>query len=630
MRRLIVLGALLAALCAAVAPGLVLPGSALEWKTQPSAHGVGDNGPVLLGQTRIESNLIRIRVGHAVAFPFRAMSTGRATSISVFLAAHTRAKVVLAGVYADAHGRPDKQLSSGALVGVKPNRWMTGRIRSVSVIAGRRYWLVLLSIGGPMFLRARADGSCRSDHAAQRVLRSLPTRWRSGARRRGCPISAYVNRATPVSPTSPTSPTNPIIPGTSATLPSGVSLQQLDGGPSYYSQFSNATGWDSPNFFPIAVDNQTLGYDSSCNCWDPSQLAAYKAEGVNLFVTLYNGFNQAMINAIAADNMKLIDGPLAPSYAGSTEGGYMWFDELDGNSCSSPNWSPPSSSVLGEAVTCQELSGRVSPTTIGQVNADLQGAHGAGDKTRFDYCQYTKPVAENEGLTAAQATAYEQAGCGVISYDSYVINDGWATNHDLWRQYDDVANVRAQNSDQHPVMAWIEAANPMTNSTWSGVKATPAMEVAEAWDAIIGGARGVEWFDHDFCGGCADGYGVGTADALIDSNSAFAGLQAAVKAFNSEVTALAPVLNSPFANGYVTAAGSMNTMAKYDQSGNDFYVFAAPRSNSSQNITFTVAGSYTGPVTVYGENRTVHATNGQFTDMFANQTATHIYVIPNS
>jgi hypothetical protein len=413
--------------------------------------------------------------------------------------------------------------------------------------------------------------------------------------------------------------------GGGGAVPAGVSLQQIDGGPNYFAQFSNVPGaWDSRSFYPIGVFNQTLGYDSNSGTWDPTQLAAYKAVGINTFINLYNGYNSSMISAIKADGMYVIAGPPAQGYESNTLVGYSWVDEADGNNdCSEV----PSAAVLGETVPCDGSSGRTPASAIAQVTADLHGAHGAGDKTRFVYGNYTKPVARDQGLTPAQATAYENA-VDVISYDDYVINDGWdSPNNQLWLQNGFIRNVRAQDADAKPAWVFIEAGNPMTANYWSGVTATPAMEVAEAWQAIIGGARGIEWFDHDFAGS-SGGY-ANSSDDLIDSNPVFGSLQSAVTSFDQRVTSLAPILNDPFASGYVTNTGSVNTMAKYDAASNDFYVFAAPSSNASQNITFTVAGGYTGPITVQGENRTLQATNGVFTDQFADQTAVHVYVVPN-
>ena len=80
---------------------------------------------------------------------------------------------------------------------------------------------------------------------------------------------------------------------------------------------------------------------------------------------------------------------------------------------------------------------------------------------------------------------------------------------------------------------------------------------------------------------------------------------------------------APFADGYVTASGSMSVMAKYYNG--HYYVFAAPHAQGSQTITFRLAGAPTVTGTVIGENRTVNVKNGSFTDTFANANTVHIY-----
>ena len=63
------------------------------------------------------------------------------------------------------------------------------------------------------------------------------------------------------------------------------------------------------------------------------------------------------------------------------------------------------------------------------------------------------------------------------------------------------------------------------------------------------------------------------------------------------------------------------------------YVFAASGKPASppfpdQTVSFTVAGGYTGPVLVFDEHRSLHATRGTFRDTFADANAVHIYEIP--
>jgi hypothetical protein len=411
----------------------------------------------------------------------------------------------------------------------------------------------------------------------------------------------------------------------SAGLPSGVSLQQIDGGMNYFSKFSNVpAAWSTSNFFPIGAWNEPFPATG-----DATAVAAYKNEGVNGFMALANGYTSTLLNQLSSNGMWFInyEGGLNASVpqAGPMVG-HFWTDEADGNArCSDM----PTAAALGETVPCTSTSdGRTPASAIAQATSDYHGAHGAGDPTRFVFGQFTKPVSMNQGLTSTQAAAYENA-VDVISYDHYIINDSWNPGS-LWTQYDEVQNVRAQANYMKPVWPFIEAPSPFDPTQWSGVTATPSMIVAEAWNAIIGGARGIEYFDTDFCGSTC-GY-PGGSETLASTNSGYSAMQAAVKSFDTEVATLAPIINDPFANGYVqssvTNSNKMNVMAKYDQSSTKFYVFAAPRFNSTQTATYTVSGGYTGQVTVYGENRAVQATNGVFSDTVAGQTGVHIYVIP--
>ncbi|HWF52285.1 MAG TPA: hypothetical protein VG294_16715 [Solirubrobacteraceae bacterium] len=435
-------------------------------------------------------------------------------------------------------------------------------------------------------------------------------------------------------------------------LPSHVRLQQIDGGRHYFARFSSASRravtrasghtapadmstFDSSRFYPISVYDQTLGCTTSCgegSSWDPRLLTAYRNEGINGFISLYNGYNRSMMRGIQTYGMWAIDWPVAPSYPNPLRG-YVWFDEPDGGAIACQTIPPPG--ALGETVACgPDSSGNVPASTIARVTQDLHSARGAGDPTRVVYGNYTGGhVAANAGMSRSDAGAYVNA-VDVASYDDYIIEGAYEPDHNLWRQYDDMVSVRREARYSHPIWCYIEAGDPETHSQWSGITVTPAMETAEAWNAVIGGARGITWFDHDF-GGSDSGYANSSSD-LVDPNPAFAGLQTAIRSWDREIERLAPILNVPFATGYVSrtsvtgSGNSMNEMAKYDARSNRFYIFAAPRFNSTQTATYTVAGGYSGPVTVYGEHRTVMAAKGVFSDGVSGQTAVHVYVVPNA
>ena len=171
---------------------------------------------------------------------------------------------------------------------------------------------------------------------------------------------------------------------------------------------------------------------------------------------------------------------------------------------------------------------------------------------------------------------------------------------------------------------------------------TPPQMTASAWHALIAGARGIIWFQQDFGSGCPTDYdpfydGSDPANANYGCHYT-AGytvhdMVAAVTAFNKEVAALNEVLLSPFADGEVSTRADVSVMAKAANGNTKCWLFAgagqpARPPADGMAATFSLANRYSGPVAVYGEGRTVTATDGEFTDAFANANAVHIYEIP--
>src|SRR5208337_900667 len=137
-------------------------------------------------------------------------------------------------------------------------------------------------------------------------------------------------------------------------------------------------------------------------------------------------------------------------------------------------------------------------------------------------------------------------------------------------------------------------------------------------------------------------------------------MYAQTKATDALIEQLAPVINSPFAEGYATvsptsgqklplplAAGTgTSAFSGIDisvhwytggdvsnrslQLSNGAYIFAATRdSEYATNIsaTFTLSDKNATSVTVVNENRTIPVTNGVFTDTFATGATVHIYEV---
>ena len=178
----------------------------------------------------------------------------------------------------------------------------------------------------------------------------------------------------------------------------------------------------------------------------------------------------------------------------------------------------------------------------------------------------------------------------------------------------------AMDGQRKPIWNFVEVGWPSSETAAQGARAIQPAEVkAAVWHSIIAGARGIIYFNHSFGGPNQ------TQHCLREP--AYAAVRAAVKSTNQLVTQLAPVLNAPFADGFVSAGPSVRTMAKSHD--NKYYVFAGSKENVASTPTFSLSGVDSGTAAVIGENRTIPISNGRFSDSFADGNAIHIYRIDN-
>jgi len=201
-----------------------------------------------------------------------------------------------------------------------------------------------------------------------------------------------------------------------------------------------------------------------------------------------------------------------------------------------------------------------------------------------------------------------------------------------------------------PTCPYIETEDGLLTDSGKREITPPELNWA-VWSTIIHGARCIMYF------GTTSNYGSGATFGF--SQNVLPGQTVSMYnqaiATDGEVKNLAPIINSPFALHYasVTPAGytfptahvvwdtGIDISTHYYTGGgytnstgtfaNGFYIFASVRGSESQsniNASFTTADGYTGPVTVVGENRTVPATGGHFSDTFAHASTVHVYDIP--
>jgi hypothetical protein len=176
----------------------------------------------------------------------------------------------------------------------------------------------------------------------------------------------------------------------------------------------------------------------------------------------------------------------------------------------------------------------------------------------------------------------------------------------------------ASPAQRKPIWAFVELGWPFSETAAQGGRAIQPAEVRSAvWHSVIAGARGIIYFQHSFGGPCP------THHVLRDS--CYTAIRTEVTTINQRLTALAPVLNAPFADGYVTASSGIRAMAKKGPDG-AYYVFAGvQQAGTNQPATFNVAAGTT--VEVLYEGRTLTVSGGQFTDTFADINTIHIYKI---
>lgn len=446
--------------------------------------------------------------------------------------------------------------------------------------------------------------------------------------------------------------------GSSGGLPSGVSLQQIDGGPSYYcsSGFTDAcnAGWDNSSFFPILDDYAFYSSNST---------STFKALGLTSSVRVTGGtdmstLRNAGITAIAADDA-------ASNFGSETVGGHIeepssWSD-ITGQASSL-------NSLFG--LSGRFLQGSFTWNQLFYENLDGSSCGGSGTMTMQEVFSCTSGMPGGKHLNIATDDLYYFAGSGnsSIQYEGGNVenNNGTATAAQMARgsNYGDMVDIMrgwlSPPAQDAPIAPYIETEDGLL--TGSGVREITPPELNWAvWSTILHGARMVIYF------GTTSNYGsestFGFSQSVLPGQSISMYTQG--QDTNTLVENLAPIINSPFALNYASVSpaaytfptedlGWSNTpgidvMTKYYTGGsftnssgtfgNGFYIIASPRAaETATNVaaTFKIPGNYSGPVNVIDTSTgaptksTLTVSNHQITDTFAHAYDTHIIgPIPN-
>lgn len=354
--------------------------------------------------------------------------------------------------------------------------------------------------------------------------------------------------------------------------------------------------WTDSNFFPIAVWLQ-----------DPSLAETYRQAGINTYVGLWKGPTEDQLAALKKAGMWVVCGQNETGRLHRDDPtiiGWMQGDEPDNSQSRGARFgfgSPiPADNIVEDYQRMKAAdSSRPILLNLGQGVA-WDGWYGRGKRNHHpeDYPAYLK-------------------GCDIASFDIYPVNhDRPEVNGNLWFVANGVERLVRWGRGEKPVWNCIEC-TAITNPQH---KPTPRQVRAEVWMSLIHGSRGLIYFVHQF---------KPTSDiaALLHDPE----MLAAVTQINHQIAQLAPVLNQPTRRGAATVE-SINpevpvaTMAK--PYGGATYLFAVGMRDGATDATFTLAGRIgDDSVEVLGENRSLTARKGSFTDHF-DPWAVHLYKWP--
>ncbi len=376
-----------------------------------------------------------------------------------------------------------------------------------------------------------------------------------------------------------------------------------------------------PGYFPIAVWLQS-----------PGNAKAYKDLGINLYIGLWEGPNEAQLAALKEAGMPVICGQNEVGLKhieDPTIVAWMHGDEPDNAQPFKTYWKEDVSKIkegwpeidafkdLGPSNPYKGYGPPIPPKWIIRDHQEIKkkdpsrpvilnlgqgvawnGWHGRGERTGKleDYPEYIK-------------------GCDIISFDIYPAVAGGEVGGNLWYVAQGVSRLQKWTSGEKPVWNCIEC----THIDNAGAKATPHQVRAEVWMSIIHGSRGLIYFVHQFQPSFIE------AGLLADKE-----MCTAVAAINKQIQELAPVINSPTIADAVTVKSSephTPVHAIVKKHGGATYVFAASMYKRNTKASIQIKGlPQNATAEVLGESRKIPVVNGIIQDEFAGY-AVHLYRI---
>ena len=346
-----------------------------------------------------------------------------------------------------------------------------------------------------------------------------------------------------------------------------------------------------PNFFPIAVWYQS-----------PSNAGNYRNIGVNTYIRPI-GVSESDLTTLETYGMPVLadqDSVGLTSPRNYLIEGWTQMDEPDNAQWNGTDYEP-----------C------IDPVIIQQLYNNMK----ANDATRPVYLNFGRGVSHEtwggRGVCTGNLSMYPEyiKGADIISYDIYPVTSCSGSASAIRGRLEYVARGvdRLVNWSNGTKIVW--NAIETTHISCVDDRPTPEEIKAEVWMSLIHGSMGITYFVHEW-----------EPSFREDAIFRYPEIVGNVTEINAQITALAPVLNSPTIEDVVQVSSStlVDTMVK-EHSGST-YLFAVGMENVSTSATFTIPGIATGVVDVLGENRQISINNNQFQDNF-DAYGVHLYNI---
>lgn len=391
-------------------------------------------------------------------------------------------------------------------------------------------------------------------------------------------------------------------------LPPGVTLQQIDGGPTYYATngFTNAAakGWDGASFFPIGVWLAPLASQTVANRWIAAGWnEAVGDGGITSSLLTTNSFEftddvqagTALTTLGAATlasgeliRIETFDEPANYAQAATTSISGVANASQNGMAWVVNNTWTQLYSIAFNQVSFNNfiIGGGFTGTVLSRVQQGMSNPIATPNSTtRHLNIQgideyYFSGVAPCANWTSFfGGTPYE---AGLIYTNTGTAGGscpGWSFGYTVDQtaraiHYGDTIDLlRSANSISAPIYSFIETGQPYTASGFQYYITPPQLNAA-AWSSIIHGAREIVYFDHTFdptSGQTSDDNidqtfyqtvqnGTGGAITTNTNWGSLGGptvttsITAQLAATDTFIQTMAPQLNSPFALGYASVS----------------------------------------------------------------------------